>query len=309
MNSSWTEIEIQDLPPLKDDESCLLDMHSLLNVLSILHGELSLLGITLAQNEEFLSSSLQACREIIASLRNRQKTLGTISDLGKFRSCVERDLHGLMTAHPEGLADQEALTSCDNIRSVFAILEVRAREIMARQAEPEAWVRLDINQLRANFDDAFAAIEKNSKGRYRILHNLAKHSASDYFVQLNFESDDNDWVTMPPVFIDVMRDLIANARKYTPPGGSIIAGLYLDSNYLTFAVEDMGRGIPAEEIPHVVEFGRRGSNVGSTRTMGGGFGLTKAIFVTKQFKGRMWIASCLGQGTRVRIEIPRRAQT
>lgn len=39
--------------------------------------------------------------------------------------------------------------------------------------------------------------------------------------------------------------------------------------------------------------------------MGGGFGLTKAFLVTKQFGGRFWIRSEIGAGTRIRIEIPR----
>ena len=43
------------------------------------------------------------------------------------------------------------------------------------------------------------------------------------------------------------------------------------------------------------------------RTMGGGFGLTKAFLVTKQFGGRFWIASEVGVGTRIRIQIPRPA--
>jgi hypothetical protein len=44
-------------------------------------------------------------------------------------------------------------------------------------------------------------------------------------------------------------------------------------------------GIDEEEISHIIEFGVRGSNVANRRTMGGGFGLTKAYFFTKQFDG------------------------
>jgi signal transduction histidine kinase len=39
--------------------------------------------------------------------------------------------------------------------------------------------------------------------------------------------------------------------------------------------------------------------------MGGGFGLTKAFLVTKQFGGRMWIKSELGVGTRITLKLPR----
>jgi signal transduction histidine kinase len=48
---------------------------------------------------------------------------------------------------------------------------------------------------------------------------------------------------MPAVFQDVVRDLIANARKYTPPGGKIIAGLYQDDEELRFVVADTGRRV------------------------------------------------------------------
>ncbi|MSU71205.1 MAG: ATP-binding protein [Opitutus sp.] len=69
--------------------------------------------------------------------------------------------------------------------------------------------------------------------------------------------------------------------------------------------KNTGRGIPADERAAVVEFGRRASNVGNVRTMGGGFGLTKAFLATKQFGGRFWIATEVGVGTRVRIHVPR----
>lgn len=41
--------------------------------------------------------------------------------------------------------------------------------------------------------------------------------------------------------------------------------------------------------------------------MGGGFGLTKAFYITKQFGGRFFIASECGVGTRIRILLPRPA--
>jgi len=57
----------------------------------------------------------------------------------------------------------------------------------------------------------------------------------------------------------------------------------------------------------VVAFGKRASNVDDQATMGGGFGLTKAYLVSRQFGGRMWIDSRPGAGTRITISIPRPA--
>jgi signal transduction histidine kinase len=150
----------------------------------------------------------------------------------------------------------------------------------------------------------FAAIERNSHGRYRILYNAALQQPSDYYVDFKIETDLDGKFRMPPVLQDVMRDLIANARKYTAPGGHITAALHAGTDGLRFVVHDDGRGIPHDEIKEVVGFGKRASNVGEVRSMGGAFGLTKAFLVTKQFGGRFWIASKLGRGTRVRLWIP-----
>ena len=102
-----------------------------------------------------------------------------------------------------------------------------------------------------------------------------------------------------------MRDLLANARKYTPPGGQISSGVYVGPDYLRLVVEDNGRGIPEADLDRVVRFGERGSNVADVRTMGGGFGLTKACMLAQRLGGRAWIASRENVGTRVTLEIPR----
>ena len=58
-------------------------------------------------------------------------------------------------------------------------------------------------------------------------------------------------------------------------------------------------------LDRVVRFGERGSNVADVRTMGGGFGLTKACMLAQRLGGRAWIASRENVGTRVTLEIPR----
>ena len=74
---------------------------------------------------------------------------------------------------------------------------------------------------------------------------------------------------------------------------------------LRVVVRDSGMGIPADELDKVVQFGYRASNVkDKVRTMGGGFGLTKAYKVVKGLGGRMWIESELNKGTSVKFELP-----
>lgn len=91
----------------------------------------------------------------------------------------------------------------------------------------------------------------------------------------------------------------------TLPGGHIDAGLRDNGHNLRLVVQDTGCGIPADEIERVVDFGYRATNVQSKATKGGGFGLTKAYYLTSKLGGSMWIESTLGQGTRITLEIPR----
>jgi signal transduction histidine kinase len=305
MASDLIEVEVGDLPPLRPEEASLLDMHSLLNNLNILQSELVVIGLTLAQDADLLKDGLTVCREMIAALGDWEKTLRNAVALPQHCVRVMAEIERALNEHADRREDPKIAQSLANLESIFSMLDVRVGELLSRAEHPHRWETMSIEDLRHNFLEAFAAIEKNSKGRYHIISNLARQEPADYYLRFDFDSVDGKTVYMPPVFQDMMRDLIANARKYTAPGGIIAAGLFESLRELRFVVHDTGRGIPESELRRVVEFGYRGSNVGDVRAMGGGFGLTKAAYVTKQFGGRMWIASRVDIGTRISITLPR----
>lgn len=299
------EREIREIPPLTARESSLLNLHSVLNVLNVLIGELTLLGHTLAEDDELLEPATQLCWDFQRDLMNPEVALEHARSLPAFHAKIQGFIQTALAQHPARATTDDVRESLDNIESVFAIFEVRAREILARAQAPDAWLEVPVEELRRDFQEVFAAIEKNSHGRYRIIYNLARQQPADYYIDFVIESDSGSTVALPLLFKDIMRDLLANARKYTAPGGTINAGLHETETCLRFSVQDTGCGIPADEIDTIVHYGKRGSNVGHVRTLGGGFGLTKAFLVTKQFGGRFWIRSELSKGTRIRIEIPR----
>ncbi len=299
------EIEITEIPPLKPNEQSLLAMHTLLNVFNVLRGELTLIGLTLAHDDALLARSLKLCDEMIRSLDDLPSALATTRQVEAHAVAIFAEIDAALAARPEKRDDPEIAESRANLLSVFAILSVRAREQLARAQHPDRWEEILIADLRRDFREVFAAFEKNSHGRFRIIYNAAVQEPRDYYVDFKIESSAGDRLLMPAVFQDVLRDLVANARKYTAPGGRITAALYEDPAAMRIVVEDTGRGIPMDELATVVHYGKRASNVGTVRTMGGGFGLTKAFLATKQFGGRFWIASELGVGTRIRIHVPR----
>lgn len=295
------EVEITDISPLEPADRDLLDLHSILNIGNVLSGELQLLSLDL---EVDLTPALDRCTTLLESLYSQARTLAIIEDIPLFEQEIFATIQQALAQNPEAATQASIQESIANLNSVFAILEVRVRELIHRWQYPDQWLCYSIQHLTNNFHNFFTAVEKNSKGRYHIIYNLAAQAGTDYFVSLSINSPDNTTITIPPSFQDVMRDLIANSRKYTPLGGHIVVGLLDDGQNLTLAIEDNGHGIPIAELAQVTNFGVRGSNVQHLRTMGGGLGLTKAFVVTKRYGGRMWIASDGEHRTRVRLVIP-----
>lgn len=294
-------MEITKNLDLKSEQSALIDMHSFMNVLNILVSEFYLLDHYLNGNQK-IDEIINNLHNFADAIRKPDLISDEIYKADNLRKDILSKLDDVLDATK---LNQDIIESRDNIISILDIFAVRTRELLLRFNSPKVWKKHNIFELKNNFLNVFQAIEKNSKGRYRIIYNIAEHEIKDYLVQLDISGIDDVNVFMPPVFQDVMRDLIANARKYTKPGGRITAGFVEHDDKIIFAVEDTGRGISEKDLPNVVDFGYRGENVTEKETKGGGFGLTKAYWVTKNFNGRMWIESELNKGTKIKIEIPK----
>ena len=59
----------------------------------------------------------------------------------------------------------------------------------------------------------------------------------------------------------VIRNVLDNAIKYSPKGGVVVASVQTAGDWAELRVTDHGLGIPAEDLPHVFERYRRGTNV------------------------------------------------
>ena len=292
---------------LSVDEATLLDMHSVLNVMNVIVYELMSLGDALKGCPE-IDALTDATVAIAATLREPKEAYRQVANVDGYITRVRHELS--VVFRERGVVGSSWYRDrMTNLESIFTVLTVRAAELTARHADPDAWVTFSIADLKESLWTVFRAIEKNSRGGYRIVNNLARHEEGDYLVHLDITSPWRDQIHMPAVFQDVMRDLLANARKYTKPGGTITAGLHCSDTELRFVVADTGRGIPPDEIQSVVGFGKRGSNTKDRPTRGAGIGLTKAHYVTRKFGGRMFIDSTgvPGSGTRIEIRLPQPA--
>lgn len=194
------------------------------------------------------------------------------------------------------------------LSEITVILKKVSSELLRRLEAPDLWVVKKSSEIRDELKQFFHAIEKNSAGKYQIVYDIKDQHPTNYVVCMDLDLGESETCEMPPVLIDTLRDLAANARKYTPPGGHIVIQLIASEKTIMLCVNDNGRGIPPDELAQVVQHGYRASNTGGVRSFGGGFGLTKALYVANKYNGTLKIASALNKGTRVTIEIPQKTE-
>jgi signal transduction histidine kinase len=298
-------MEITRPPKLSKDKVKEVDMHSFINLITVVDMQLQMLKMEYEAGSR-LDEVIKQTEEMAAAIRRLDTSL--LSDEW-VEAYIKKLLHDVEVVETGGDAPsgEEHWQYLQNLQSIMSVFRVRFKELKEKLNQPKAWHKFDIEDFRNDFRHFFYAMEKNSRGRYRIIKNIAEQEEEDYLVYLQIDSDcgGGHCLYMPLVLKDVLRDLIANARKYTLPGGRIQVGLSQKENALRIVVEDSGLGIPAGEIDKVVEYGYRAENVRDrVRTMGGGFGLTKAWQVTYQLGGRMWISSEEGKGTKISLHIP-----
>jgi PAS domain S-box-containing protein len=115
---------------------------------------------------------------------------------------------------------------------------------------------------------------------------------------------------VPPVAADaekmrqVLGNLVENAVKYSPDGGTVTVRVEPDDGSVRFAVIDEGIGIPLGEQPRVFEkFYRLDPN--QTRGVGGtGLGLYICRELVRRMSGRIWVHSEEGKGSTFYVELP-----
>ncbi len=175
---------------------------------------------------------------------------------------------------------------------VLSRLETGVIEPRRDQLALETIARLVIDQLAPRATQA------------GLMFNVAMRAG---LPQVNVDPDQ-----MRQVFIN----LIGNAIKFTPTGGTITIQMNVQKqprdsmhliagNWLVTTIGDSGVGIPAEDLPRIFERFYRSDKARARGTDGGaGLGLAIVKSIIQAHHGQIWAASTAGVGTRITFALP-----
>jgi signal transduction histidine kinase len=105
---------------------------------------------------------------------------------------------------------------------------------------------------------------------------------------------------------EVLGNLLSNAFKFTPHGGTIRVDARPDSDGIRVEVADTGVGIPPDKLPHIFEKFYQVENEAQPRSVGSGLGLAIAREIVEAHGGTISADSEVGGGTRFEVHLPAR---
>ncbi len=99
-------------------------------------------------------------------------------------------------------------------------------------------------------------------------------------------------------------NLVGNASKYTPQGGTITVRLYHENKHILFETQDTGYGIPESDQKNIFQEFYRARTTNTANIEGTGLGLSLVQSIITAHDGKIWFKSEEGKGTTFFIQLP-----
>lgn len=204
----------------------------------------------------------------------------------------------LIKAPLEELSDKETLSPSGRsnmntaLRNVNALLRLTTNLINFERVDTYS------NALYASEYELSTYMEEMINA-FRVYANV-KHVNLTYesnfrYMNIWFDKDKMD---------SILKNLISNALKYTPEGGSVhIYAAKTEDNW-SVEIKDTGIGIPTSEQKKLFKIHFRGSNAINSKVTGSGIGLLLVWKLVRLHKGKINFTSTEGKGSCIKVTFP-----
>jgi len=225
-----------------------------------------------------------------------------------FVSIISHELKtpvALVKGYAQTLARPDATWDPETARQSLQIIEEEADRLESLINNLLDVSRIQAGDLRLDLSDV-------------NIHRLLERVAQDYRTQTVKHQIELDLPDNLPIISgdeerlrQVFTNLVGNAIKYSPDGGLIRIGGWVDvkkenggKTRLVIYVADEGIGIPEEELPRIFDRFYRVDSSLRRRTAGVGLGLFLINAIVEAHHGEIWVRSELHKGTTFSVALP-----
>ena len=226
-----------------------------------------------------------------------------------FIATVSHELRTPLTSisgYLEMLQDGDAGQLPDTAAAMLTIIDRNATRLRNLIEDLLTQSRIDAGRLRLELTTVHVRPLLQS-----VLAAMAPlASASDVKLELGASDDSLSVQADPQQLEQVFTNLISNALKFTPAGGSVLVTLSPadDDDGVLIEVRDTGMGIPPDEYPNLFTRFFRASNAAEAALPGTGLGLAIVQEIVHRHGGAVDIESELGVGTTLTVWLPAASQ-
>jgi len=302
---------------LPQDRSFRASVNRLLLLGGVVAGVLALaLGVVLARKATAPARELtQTARALAAGDRSQRVSHEAPDELGEMARAFNQMADTI--EEEDRLRRTFAADVAHELRTPLAILrtQIEAMQDGVVPADRAALASLHEETMRlsrlvadlgtlASAEAAGFALERRQVQLDALVAESAREFAGPYEAQnvrLEIETEPVEAFVDPMRVHQILSNLLSNALKFTPSGGTVAAALFVDHGEVVFRVADTGPGIAADELPHIFDRFFRGRDA---RARGSGIGLTVARELARAHGGEIEVTSEPGRGTTFIVRFP-----
>lgn len=242
--------------------------------------ELERLSVALNHMIERLDAAFQHSRQFVADASHELRTPLTVLR-GELESLVENPQLNAAWRERLGSALEELERLTRIVEGLFAISRLDAGEATSE------WLPLDLSQLATSTAEQMSLLAED-----KDIHVTCKGAMGVWVA--------GDRARLKQVIVN----LLDNAIKYTPEGGTVSMTVDAHDSKAVLEVSDTGLGIPPDALPRVFERFFRVDKARAREQGGAGLGLAIVKSICTAHHGRVEASSSPGRGSRFRVELP-----
>jgi signal transduction histidine kinase len=261
--------------------------------LQVINNDLMLLNLDLEQR--VLDRTIE-----LENLNHQLKSLNLSKD--QFLSVLSHDLRNPFTAlliASAKLSEEPENLTTTQIKQLSQIVNRTSNKLVNQLNEVIEWAKKQ--SKKANFNPEKVHLIMGIEQALELL----KPNAAQKKIRLQNRAPKDIFVKADSLMLrSIVQNLVTNAIKYTPQGGSVIINAKLDDHMASVLVSDSGVGMAPEMREKLFNEHNGASILGTNNERGSGLGLMLVNDFVLQHGGTIEVESTVGKGTTFKFTIP-----